>query len=233
MEIGSTEDLAKRVQREREARGLTYRGLADAMRDQGCSIQASALQRLESGYPNAPAKRPKVGVDELAALCRVFGTTPGDLLTPIELVGQMQAQRLIERTVEAVQALWGSASSLYEVARELGELVATEDGQDVAEYMMNRLGRTAMPPDGVPQDVMAALAPAVMDLLRRGVFSHDAESQERQLLDESTQLLAQVDQLVTDAEATGVPTAIESARMQRSAVLRLVQQINDNARTRP
>jgi len=65
--IQAEEVLARRIAHERGVRGWTYEQLADAMTDAGCSIQPSAIYKIEKGQP-----RRRVTVNELAALSQVW-----------------------------------------------------------------------------------------------------------------------------------------------------------------
>ena len=65
--IEAEDVLADRIARERKARAWTYKQLADAMTEEGCPIQPSAIYKVESGQP-----RRRVTVNELAALSAVW-----------------------------------------------------------------------------------------------------------------------------------------------------------------
>jgi len=69
--------LAQRVAQEREARGMTYEGLAKRMTDAGCSINQSAIYKIEQGQP-----RRRITVDELVTFSQVFGLNLDELLLP-------------------------------------------------------------------------------------------------------------------------------------------------------
>ena len=168
MPIGTTEDVAQRVERERLRRGLSYRALAEAMAEHGCPIQPSALQRLECGYSGSD-KRPKLGTDELAALCRVFEISPDDMLTPIEMVGQVHALRLLDTLSTATRDIWILGQALWEAVCDLRNLTETESGREVAEYVRNMLG-DLRPPSEVDPVVASVLRPALFALMRRGLI---------------------------------------------------------------
>jgi len=59
--------LAERIATERAARGWTYADLANAMSEAGCSVQPSAIFKIEKGQP-----RRRVTVNELAAVSAVW-----------------------------------------------------------------------------------------------------------------------------------------------------------------
>jgi len=94
-------NLARRIAHERARTGLSYEGLAKRMTDVGCSIQGSAIYRIEKGDPPR-----RVNVDELLALAEVFETSAADLLTPMELIDQQHAARLLERIDVAERGLF-------------------------------------------------------------------------------------------------------------------------------
>ena len=66
-DINAERILAERIRRERELRGWSYETLAKKMTDIGCSIQGSAIFKIEKG---APPRR--ITVNELAALSLIW-----------------------------------------------------------------------------------------------------------------------------------------------------------------
>lgn len=159
--LGGNDDVADRIRRERERRGWTYRELADRMSAEGCTVAASTLHRMENG--SGPSKaRPKIGVEELVAACRVFGLTPEELLMPAELFGQRRAQNLIDSVAAAAAELWASADRLHSTFRELAQF----DDADVGLYAANRIGSTViLPPDGTSAAVKLSIIPALRSLV--------------------------------------------------------------------
>jgi transcriptional regulator with XRE-family HTH domain len=65
--IGAETRLAERIVIERAARGWSIDTLANAMSECGCSIQPSAIYKIEKGEP-----RRRITVDELVALSDVW-----------------------------------------------------------------------------------------------------------------------------------------------------------------
>jgi transcriptional regulator with XRE-family HTH domain len=111
-------NLAVRVARERQARGMSYEALAKAMTKVGCSINASSLYKIEKGSPPR-----KVTVEELVAFHQVFDLSIENLLTPIELLDQERAHEILKdvgaaeiRLFEAVADLLGGYSDFYSLA---------------------------------------------------------------------------------------------------------------------
>lgn len=86
--IASEESLARRVAYEREARNMTYEGLALRMTKVGCPIQASGLYKIEK------AGR-RITVDELVGLARVFEVPVDRLLLPPELAAADELTDLV------------------------------------------------------------------------------------------------------------------------------------------
>ena len=65
--IGAETRLAERIAIERAARGWSYEQLAEAMSEVGCSIQPSAIYKIEKAEP-----RRRITVNELVALSDVW-----------------------------------------------------------------------------------------------------------------------------------------------------------------
>jgi transcriptional regulator with XRE-family HTH domain len=128
--IGSEATLAERIAFEREARGMTYEGLAVAMTEAGCSVDKSAIYRIEKGTP-----RRKVSVDEVVALTEVLGLSFEDLLTPIELVRQERAQELALDLREAKEEQERATRRLLDVLLEYIRLGRTSP--ELMEYINN------------------------------------------------------------------------------------------------
>lgn len=107
--LGSERTLAQRIAYEREARDLTYERLADKMTQAGCSIQPSAIYKIEKGDPPR-----RVTVDELVALANVFEVGLEDMLIPISALMTRKAHALVKR--------WAQADEALEEAREAAQL---------------------------------------------------------------------------------------------------------------
>src|SRR3954454_11472059 len=93
--IASEQNVARRFTYERERRGWSYESLAQRMTDAGCPIQGSALYKIEKGRP-----RRRITVDELAAFAQVLGEHAQNLLRPVELVGDREADELVTEWLE-------------------------------------------------------------------------------------------------------------------------------------
>ncbi len=112
--ITAEANLAQRLAVERDRRGWTYEGLAERMEREGCSIQGSALFKVEKGRPPR-----RVTVDELAALSIVF---------------QMPLQQLISDPAGDLPA---EGWDLYERTRLQGAVYA--ESQRIADEEFQRL----------------------------------------------------------------------------------------------
>lgn len=133
VDYGTVRDVGWRIRREREARGLSYRSLAEAMGKHGCAIQPSALQRMETGYPGQPEKRPKIGVEELVALCEVFNLTPADMLRPRQAVEDEETTRLAAEYRDRAESLADSVLGIASFYRRVGRVADSRGREGVAE----------------------------------------------------------------------------------------------------
>lgn len=115
---------------ERQARGWSYKTLADEMTRAGCSIAPASVYKVEKGDPPR-----RITVDELLALAQVFELEVTDLLTPIELIRADRARELVRRIEEAESALGGTAATLVNAYSELLYLSACDP--EVAEAVNN------------------------------------------------------------------------------------------------
>lgn len=88
--IASEQALARRVAHEREARGMSYEGLASRMTGVGCAIQASGLYKIEKADPPR-----RITVDELVAFSQVFGVPVEQLLWPPEVAVSKELAELM------------------------------------------------------------------------------------------------------------------------------------------
>lgn len=128
--IEGESNLARRIQREREYRGLSYEALAKTMTDAGCSIQGSAIYKIEKGDPPR-----RITVDELVAFARVFDVEVENLLTPVEVLRTKRGKQLLKDLEDADRALLDSMSRLTNGYLEWFDLAAFEP--DLREYVDN------------------------------------------------------------------------------------------------
>lgn len=83
IEVGpSGRTVAANVKRLREARGLTLRALSSTLKEQGRSLSADALNKIENGASAEPRAVRRVDVDDLVALALALGVNPSALLLP-------------------------------------------------------------------------------------------------------------------------------------------------------
>jgi transcriptional regulator with XRE-family HTH domain len=141
--IEGESNLAQRIQNEREHRGWSYEALAKKLTDVGCSINSSAIYRIEKG---APPRR--ITVDELVALARVFETSPADLLTPVELLRKTRGKEIVEELDRATDALVKAIASLATGYGEYFDLCAYDP--ELREYIDNHRFMAGIAEDAVP-----------------------------------------------------------------------------------
>jgi len=123
-------NLARRIQREREYRGMSYEVLAKAMTAKGCSIQGSAIYKMEKGTPPR-----RITVDELVTFADVFETTVEDLLTPVEVLRTKRAKQVLANIEEGDHAFIEAIAKLMSGYAEYFDLAAYEP--DMKEYIDN------------------------------------------------------------------------------------------------
>jgi len=128
-------NLAHRIKREREYRGLSYEALAKAMTEAGCSIQGSAIFKIEKGNP-----RRRITVDELVALAKVFDVEVENLLTPVEVLRTRRGKELLKEIEEGDRTLIDGMTRLLNAYSEYFDLAAYEP--DLQEYVNNQRFRT-------------------------------------------------------------------------------------------
>src|SRR5829696_3930790 len=126
--IGGEDNLARRIERERTARGLSYEALAKHLTEVGCSIQGSAIYKIEKADPPR-----RITVDELLALTRVFDASIEDLLTPIEVLDDRRAQELLKELDEADDELVATIRKFLDAYSELLDLAASNP--ELFEYV--------------------------------------------------------------------------------------------------
>ena len=79
---------------------MSLDGLARRMTQAGVPISASAIYKIESADPPR-----RITVDELVGLSRALNLTMDELLTPLEVIGDRQAQELLAQLDTALYAL--------------------------------------------------------------------------------------------------------------------------------
>ena len=128
--LGGAADVGLRVARLRGEQGLTYRELEEATASAGNRVSASTLWRIENGDPP-----PKISVDDLVTLCRVFDVTPDDILTSAAELEWREVKRLSGEITRAYGECLGAAQRLYMLGEELQTLIARdgERGAQIAE----------------------------------------------------------------------------------------------------
>lgn len=92
-------NLARRIAIERQRRGWTYEKLAGKLGDVDCTIQVSALHKIEKSDPPR-----RITVDELVAFSKVFGLPLNDLVADSSTLIPSRAFDLRERMEIALAA---------------------------------------------------------------------------------------------------------------------------------
>src|SRR4051794_5982497 len=103
--IAAERSLARRIAHEREARGMSYEGLALQMKHRGCPVNASALFRIEKGEPPR-----RITVNELIGFSQVFGVPVERLLLPPEMVAREELADLAVAWNTAQMAAWTASA---------------------------------------------------------------------------------------------------------------------------
>lgn len=114
--LGTNDDVAERVKRERANRGWSLRELERRMAEAGEPMSFSLLQRLENGR-GADKSRPSVTFDQTRALADVFGLPFMVFVAPAEWVKELRIAAL-ERYIQSEQLY------LAEVERSMARLTA-------------------------------------------------------------------------------------------------------------
>jgi transcriptional regulator with XRE-family HTH domain len=127
--VGIEENIAQRIASERRKRNLSYERLAKLLTEAGCPIQASAIYKIERARP-----RRRITVDELVALSTVFETPVEDLLTPMEILEERQAQMSISQIDAASEDLFKATGRLLDAYVEF--LSLERISPDVHEYVL-------------------------------------------------------------------------------------------------
>jgi transcriptional regulator with XRE-family HTH domain len=132
-------NLAKRIQREREQRGWTYEALARRMTDAGCTMQPSAVHKIEKGSPPR-----RITVDEAVTFAGVFGMTLNDLLQPPEVAATKRAMKLWERLGDVNERLIKLRTEYGDLTDRLLNLLDEESGGAALEAIMATHGEDAV-----------------------------------------------------------------------------------------
>ncbi len=123
-------NLAERVRYERELRGWSYETLARKMTATGCSINGSAIFKIEKGDPPR-----RITLNEALALARAFDTDLDDLLTPMEALRQERGKEILARRDEGIKQLGQSMATIMEAFTNHLELAAGDP--ELFEYVHN------------------------------------------------------------------------------------------------
>lgn len=131
MQAEAEANLARRIARERAARGWSHRTLAEQLTAAGMPVNASTVQRIETG------RQDKVSVGMLVALARVFGRGVEQMLLPVELEDEQDALRIAQAALDQMGELYRVAAELERTLRELDGLAARNE--DAYPFVVRRL----------------------------------------------------------------------------------------------
>ncbi|MDR3106752.1 MAG: helix-turn-helix domain-containing protein [Bifidobacteriaceae bacterium] len=192
-------NLARRIRFEREQRGWSPSQLAEQMTSLGCSIQTSAIYRIE-----AQENRRRISVDELVTLSRLFETSIDDLLRPFDFVLVERKQKVEVDYLEAVEALADAADDVLRKAVDLIEFMTAKGIGDYeqadAEFQGDARQRQS---DGVAPDPAQAL-PGVRPRPQRWAYSFERVA-EKALDLEQTLFFTAVDVCRADRDLGPLP----------------------------
>lgn len=135
------QQLAERVAHERERRGWSYEQLAKRMTDAGCSMNQSAINKIEKGSP-----RRRITVDELLGFAKVFETNISDLVLDRSIVQDAKAAQLFKKWQEA-DAETQRVGQLADAAAEEFEKYTGLHPSLVQRVMQAASGSTVWPVD--------------------------------------------------------------------------------------
>ncbi|MDP9093410.1 MAG: helix-turn-helix domain-containing protein [Actinomycetota bacterium] len=90
--LTSERNLARRIEMERDHRGMSYAGLAKRMTDLGIPMQKTTIFKIEKGDPPR-----RVSIDELVGFARVFDLEIDEILRPPSELMEAYVVELIER----------------------------------------------------------------------------------------------------------------------------------------
>ena len=134
------EFVARRMEAERRSHKWSYETLAKRMSQLGCTIQASAIQRIEKGDPPR-----KISVDEAVAMAKVFKLSldeflqEGDNAIDAKLRGSLAEAELLWLEMERAEQEMSRARNSYGSAViALAELVRDADSEIAQRFAQLR-----------------------------------------------------------------------------------------------
>jgi len=128
--LQNEENVARRITREREARGWTYEETARRMVDAGVPLQYTAIYKIEKATP-----RRRITVDELVGFATIFELDVADLLTPVELIEHQEVNQALHEWVAAGSELRRSLKRLGDCWARLVVLRETSSDLPIFEYL--------------------------------------------------------------------------------------------------
>ena len=186
--IGKEDNLAERIAYEREAAGLSYEALARKMTEAGCSIQGSAIYKVEKGSP-----RRRVTVDELVAFADVFGVSVENLLTPIDLLKREWAELRLKNLNEATKTLSDACSGMLDVWFDIyrHDIIDAFDQVDEEERVLTYMDNISPQfVEALPDSALGDIVGALRDRLLRRLAMKLAIAEVRDALPDGVELVA-------------------------------------------
>jgi transcriptional regulator with XRE-family HTH domain len=147
---------------EREARKMSYEGLASRMGEAGCPIQASAIYKIEKSGR-------RITVDELLGFAAVFGLTVPDLLRPREVAISARLSRLFDKWEEARQESLRAQQRTDDAFQTMAAFVQ-ENHKDALRPFFEMVGQWAESAGDSPSEVDAVRAMVLASAVPVGPF---------------------------------------------------------------
>lgn len=124
--IASEKALARQVAAHREAKKMSYEGLASRMTLAGCAINASGIYKIEK------AGR-RITVDELVAFSQVFGVAITDLLIDPDIAANQRLAELAGEWEAAYREYWAVDERVAKAWDELQSFVLSGAVDDAGQ----------------------------------------------------------------------------------------------------
>jgi len=131
--------LARRIRAEREKRDLTYERLAEKMTEAGCSLQGSAIYKIENGDPPR-----RITVNEAMTFAQVFGVPLTTLMVPADIAASREATKLWRRIDEVNEKLLALQKEYRNLSDRLLHLVDEDATNAVREAIRSAHGDEAL-----------------------------------------------------------------------------------------
>ncbi len=114
--------IARRIEFELKRRRWSYLELAKRMKDVGCRIDQSAVNKILKGHPPR-----RIAANELAAFAEVFGVPVGRLMKPLEVDLSQEMNALLEELHERRKTLLEASAAVADIVRKIALLLLGTD----------------------------------------------------------------------------------------------------------